>query len=216
MTGNSLQLFLFLVVVASEFYSRVEVANAFSISQPYSSPFRTAKSCGEHLRRNTGQMFSIPPPLSPISNNDDYDYDDFTTEEVTNMYNVIESLSQESNDDARRARLKQIMEVALAGPNGGPKRFTVLFDRVLTQMGEKVQQDARQEYAERSAAAAQNTEERSNDAPPDDPPSKPKPNEADGSVEATPRREKTPQELRLWALVDMMIQSKTIIKKHKF
>lgn len=29
-------------------------------------------------------------------------------------------------------------------------------------------------------------------------------------------REKTPEELKLWALVDMMVQSKTVFKKYNF
>eukprot|EP00536_Pseudo-nitzschia_multiseries_P005678 jgi/Psemu1/285957/fgenesh1_pg.109_\ len=170
---------------------------------------------GQRQRIHHGQrLFSTPPPLSPLSNNEDYEYDDYTTEEVTNMHNVIVSLSEESNDDIRRARLQQIMEIALAGPNGGPKRFSVLFERVLTQVGEKVQQDAREKYAKQAEALEEEqTKQGENTTEPESVNSD---EETAENPEAVKPREKSPEELQLWALVDMMIQSKTIIKKHKF
>uniref|UniRef100_A0A7S4AGJ8 Uncharacterized protein n=1 Tax=Pseudo-nitzschia australis TaxID=44445 RepID=A0A7S4AGJ8_9STRA len=223
MVGQSLQFFLFLVV-ASEFFTRLGMVNAFSTIPLKLYPSHTflctrkghVKICGRQQRETQrGQrLFSATPPLSPLSNNDDYDYDDFTTEEVTNMHNAIVSLSEEFDDDVRRARLQQIMEAALSGPERGSKRFVVLFDRVLTQVGEKVQQEAREKYAEQPAALAdESTEDGDNSTEPVSE------NDEDENAENNPEdkepRQKSLDELKLWSLVDMMIQSKTIIKKNK-
>mmetsp|Transcript_9489 Transcript_9489/g.23050 ORF Transcript_9489/g.23050 Transcript_9489/m.23050 type:complete len:228 (+) Transcript_9489:132-815(+) len=219
--GSLLRFFVLLAVV-SEFHSRVDIASAFLTTS--ASVSSCAFFCNQHDRkivcrgqeqqiRKGQELFSTPPPLSPLSNNEDYDYDDYTTEEVTNMHNVIVSLSEESNDDVRRARLQQIMEIALAGPNGGPKRFSVLFERVLTQVGEKVQKEAREKYAKQ---AADLEEENKDGESPSEPASATDETESAENPEVKKPREKTAEELQLWALVDMMIQSKTIIKKHKF
>ena len=204
--------FLWLVfLLPSELKKPIGVANAFSTTPPPSraireGQFRTQKTqCGHAL-------FSTPPPLSSLSDKDDSNFDNYMPDEINKMKDVIVSLSQESNDETRRARLKQIMEVGLAGPNGGPKRFVVLFERVLNTIGEEVQREAREKYSERAdASAAESTTDES--------PDKDVLTENDGSgnpSEDSVLMEKSPEELRLWALVDMMVQSKTIIKKHKF
>ena len=149
MAGPLLQFLLLLMVISESFHrggvglvvhgfspmptttSRTSIATRIALC-PYNR-HRDFRRQQQQQRKLPGQaLFSTPPPLSPLSDNDDYDYDEYTPAEVTKMQDVIVSLSAESNDEARRARLQQIMEVALAGPNGGPKRFTVLFDRVLT------------------------------------------------------------------------------------
>ena len=68
------------------------------------------------------------------------------------MKDVIDSLSQESDDQTRRLRLQTIMDVGLSGPNGGPKRFAVLFEKVLTEVGEQAQNEAREKFSERATA----------------------------------------------------------------
>jgi len=203
---------VFLLSVASELATRAPVATAFSTTQ-------TTTSCsifgtrygGEnpfHQYTQRGQeLFSTPPPLSSLSEKDDSNYDNYTPAEVTQMKDVIVSLSQESDDQARRLRLKTIMEVGLAGPNGGPKRFATLFERVLTQVGEQVQKEAREKYSERAAASESESPEEGNAETVGE--------EDESSAKEKPV-EKSPEELKLWALVDMMVQSKTMIKKHKF
>ena len=143
MEGRFLHLILLNILIG--------VANAFS------SVSRNASSRLDHRRAHGSRdltIFSTPPPLSSLSGKDDNSFDDYTTGEITKMKDVILSLSEECNDESRRSRLKQIMEVGLEGPDGGPKRFAVLFDRVLAQVGEQVQQEAREKYADRAAEAS--------------------------------------------------------------
>ncbi len=203
---------VFLLSAASQFATLAPVAAAFSTIQTTTScSFFGTRHCGDNAsleRIHRGQeLFSTPPPLSSLSEKDDSNYDNYTPAEVTQMKDVIVSLSMESDDQARRLRLKTIMEVGLAGPNGGPKRFATLFERVLTQVGEQVQKEAREKYSERSAASESDSPEEGN-------------NETVGEEVESPAEEKpaekSPEELKLWALVDMMVQSKTMIKKHKF
>jgi len=193
------------LAVASKLSTWAGVVDAFSTIP--SANCRDAP----RLQQRGNRMFSTPPPLSPLSDNDDYNYDNYTPAEVTKMQDVVVSLSLESSDDVRRSRLALIIEVGLAGPNEGPKRFTVLFDRVLTQVGEKFQKEAREKYAKQapSSSAVEPTDDDDDD------------DDLDTETYSVPEKdenaepkEKSPEELRLWALVDMMIQSKTIIKKH--
>ena len=139
------------------------------------------------------------------------DQNDYSEAEMLDMTELITSLSLEPTDHDRRTRVKDIFQEALGRPNGSPERFTDLFDKTLIQFGEKVQNEAKKKYFEdqEKAALARGPEETVLDgggsesiaAPTEDSP--------------TPViREKTPEELQLWALVDMMVQSKTIVKKH--
>jgi len=120
--------------------------------------------------------------------------DDYSEKEITDMKDLILSLSLEPTDDSRRSRLIDVFQEALERPNGMPKRFSNLFDKVLIQVGDQVQTEAKRKFFEKKA----------NEVPEEAPP------DGDGD-EAT--REKTPDELQLWALVDMMVQSKTIVKQ---
>jgi len=216
--GRHFLQYVLLLMVAPEFKTRIGVADAFSTPSPTACALLDTRNCHkalfrEHVQRGRG-LFSIPPPLSPLSDNEDYNYDNYTPAEVTKMQDMVVSLSQESNDETRRTRLKLIIEVGLAGPNGGPKRFAVLFDRVLTQVGEQVQREAREKYAERAAdsEAGRNGDD---NLSADTVLEKDESDEGGNPPEDKPV-EKTPEELKLWALVDMMIQSKTMIKKHNF
>jgi len=156
---------------------------------------------------------NTPPQLPPLSDNDgSYDYDEFTPAEVIEMKDLIVSLSDISNDASRRNRLQKVCDEALQGSNGTgtPRRFSVLFDRVLTQVGEQVQQEARKKFSERADDdnnnRALNRKEIEDNADADA--------DADGMARKTTKKKgKTSEELKLWALVDMMVQSKTVFKK---
>jgi hypothetical protein len=183
---------------------------------------------------NTNNL--IPPPLSPLSINDgNYEYDDFTPAEVTEMRDLIVSLSDETDDTNRRQRLQKTIEEALLhDPNSNanananandtqPKRFTVLFSRVLTQIGEQVQHDAREKYSKENPTEADKADnndddENNNKMTSSDATKEEKKKEEEDEDETVERivREKTPEELKLWALVDMMVQSKTVFKKYNF
>ena len=141
------------------------------------------------------------------------DQNDYSEAERLDMTELIRSLSLEPTDHDRRTRVKDIFQEALGRPNGSPKRFTDLFDKTLIQFGEKVQNEAKKKYfedqekaaiaggvAEQETVLGDGVSESTKAATTDDSP--------------TPViREKTPEELQLWALVDMMVQSKTIVKK---
>ena len=109
-------------MVASGFITRFHPATAFSIIIPYSSAVSNGRKFlnapFQRSEQHAQWLYSVPPPLS---GQDDNNYDDYTPSEISKMEDVIVSLSKESNDEARRSRLQQIMEVGLAGPNGGPK-----------------------------------------------------------------------------------------------
>lgn len=112
------------------------------------------------------------------------DGDRFTAGEVDSMNNLIVSLSKERDDDTRRSKLKGILDEELSKQEPHSIDFTTLFQRSLNEVGERVQNSAR----EAAAARVQGGE----------------PEEQ--SV-------KTDEELELWALIDMMVQSKTQFKK---
>lgn len=115
------------------------------------------------------------------------DGDRFTAGEVDSMNNLIVSLSKERDDDTRRSKLKGILDEELSKQEPHSIDFTTLFQRSLNEVGERVQNSARE-------AAAARVQEGSNEEP------------EEQSV-------KTDEELELWALIDMMVQSKTQFKK---
>jgi hypothetical protein len=127
------------------------------------------------------------------------DNNDFGEKEVKEMEGLIISLSLEPTDESRRERLHSIFDEALARPNGRPEQFSDLFDQALVTVGEEVKAEA-QKAALESQETASLPEEQSEDTDQDE-----------ASSSST---EKSPQQRQLWALVDMMVQSKTIVKKH--
>ena len=119
------------------------------------------------------------------------------------MEDLIISLSFEHTDTDRRKRVNDVFQEAFSRPNGMPKRFTDLFDKVLIEIGDKVQADAKKKFFEDQASQSKEVESSSSeDTVAEDAPLVPE------------ERTKSPEELRLWALVDMMVQTKTIVKKH--
>jgi hypothetical protein len=135
---------------------------------------------------------------------------DYTDTEREDTRDLIISLSLESTDHDRRMRLKELFHEALARPNGMPKRFTDLFDVTLAEVGDEIQREAKKKFFEAQAAEqakAKSSDEASDDADVDVVDDE---NDKDGGEDLDL---KTPDELQLWALVDMMVQSKTIVKK---
>jgi hypothetical protein len=114
-------------------------------------------------------------------------------------------LSKESNDEKRREQLNGILTKELKSAvatestpvlNAEMPRFAKLFQVSLDNVGERVQTAAREKALERQEAEAgtDREEEGSEDG--------------DDVVE----RLKSEEELQLWALIDMMVQSKTAVK----
>jgi hypothetical protein len=125
--------------------------------------------------------------------------EEYTDTEVQEMRDLVLSLSLETDDHERRTRVKDIFHEALARPNGMPKKFTDLFDSSLIKVGEEKQAEAKKKFFEEQKNAKK--EEVIAE-------------ETDSEEETVPtKRVKSPEELQLWALVDMMVQTKTIVKK---
>ena len=139
------------------------------------------------------------------------------------MKDLIIDLSKEGTDDVRRSRLQAIIVQGL--DEGDAETFSVLFQQALEAIGNEVQAEARelamQRYEERDAAetineeavaasaAAASSSGDSNTNGESSPIRVEKVNEtSEGTI-------KSPLETQLWALVDMMVQSKTMIKKAK-
>lgn len=132
---------------------------------------------------------------------------EYSETEVQEMKYLILSLSIESTDHDRRTRVKEIFHEALGRPNGGPKRFTELFDKVLIEVGDEVQNEAKKkQFSDQAAAQSSDSGYTKSDAATDE-------SEEVVDNQEPITREKSPEELQLWALVDMMVQTKTIVKK---
>jgi hypothetical protein len=144
---------------------------------------------------------------------------DFTRGEIDDMEKLIVSLSMESDDDKRRGKLAEILDKELVGAlntesdsqggillfNSDIPRFAKLFQISLDTVGERVQSVAREAALKKQQLQQEQDLADSDDA-----------NDAGISIEADGlgRRERSKEELQLWALIDMMVQSKTRVKLH--
>lgn len=148
----------------------------------------------------------------------------FTQSEIQDMENLIVSLSQISDDALRREKMASLFDVELAaaasnddgltssGSDGDERevpRFAQLFQVALNTIGERVQASAR-EVASTIVATNDEDDDASmaeRDGVGGD----------DNSAVELPQmtmREKSQEEMQLWALIDMMVQSKTRVKLH--
>jgi hypothetical protein len=121
------------------------------------------------------------------------------------MEQLILSISREATDQLRRDRLRAIFIEALSRPNGDTQRFTDIFDQTLIIVGDRVKLQAQQNALKLQEAEAAEKDDADKDesslTPPQDA----------AAPEVAP--EKTQDQMQLWALIDMMVQSKTIVKK---
>ncbi|KAL9181311.1 hypothetical protein ACHAXT_010116 [Thalassiosira profunda] len=127
------------------------------------------------------------------------------------MEQLICSLSKESDDDKRREKLAGILDKELSDASaddatkGEVPRFAQLFQVSLDTVGEQVQTAAREAALEKQqsdnglVAALEGDADYGKNG-----------EGADGGD--TIERRKSPEELQLWALIDMMVQSKTRVK----
>mmetsp|Transcript_3455 Transcript_3455/g.5404 ORF Transcript_3455/g.5404 Transcript_3455/m.5404 type:complete len:143 (-) Transcript_3455:105-533(-) len=131
------------------------------------------------------------------------------------MDQLILSLSKESDDEKRRERLAGILDKELADASNNAivegdsdeadsgseiPRFAELFQLSLDSIGERVQTAAREKALEQ-----QQTLDSGDDA---------SDVKSTSEGEDVVKRQKSQEELQLWALIDMMIQSKTRVKLH--
>lgn len=180
-----------------------------------------ATTSGTSLRRSSPIVPSNAPILSLpsrgifdtrlySSGDDNATPSTYTDDEVNEMRELILSLSLEKTDHDRRSRVKEVFVKALAKPNGMPERFSALFDRTLTEVGDEVQMEAKKKFFREQQQENEDEEEEDTVAIPPDASYE---DDAELAVEDGELRLKSPEELQLWALVDMMVQSKTIVKK---
>lgn len=147
-----------------------------------------------------GEAFMItPPPLGRTSMMTITKMTLFEEEERTEMQQRILSLSLEESDENRRERVANLFDSKLNGESEeDAAKFTLLFGETLNELGTQIQDMARSSAA--AAAATSTTTETT----------------SSGDENETPtERVKSKEEIQLWALIDMMVQSKTIVKKFK-
>eukprot|EP00527_Entomoneis_sp_CCMP2396_P000463 CAMPEP_0198145122 /NCGR_PEP_ID=MMETSP1443-20131203/21056_1 /TAXON_ID=186043 /ORGANISM="Entomoneis sp., Strain CCMP2396" /LENGTH=187 /DNA_ID=CAMNT_0043808653 /DNA_START=87 /DNA_END=650 /DNA_ORIENTATION=+ len=113
---------------------------------------------------------------------------------IDEMKQFIESLSLEEDDQSRRDRLTSTFSEKF-----NDLVFCDLFDQQLIVLGD----EAKMRAAERAEKQLKQQQEQAVTASPS------------SDDEASTTRDKSPEEKQLWALVDMMIQSKTMVKKFK-
>lgn len=115
------------------------------------------------------------------------DHENIKQSEIEVVRNLILSMSKEQNDEKRRKELSDLMtqKVEESKVDEEAKRFLELWDQTLIIVGGEVQEEARLK------AMNNPPQEKDRESP----------------------KEKSEDELQLWALVDMMVQSKTMIKK---
>lgn len=147
---------------------------------------------------------------------------EYNLNEIHDVETLIITLANEQNDQIRRDKVQEIFTIELSKQY--PQHFTNLFNAVLIDIGDKVRQEALQELEKRNNNNNQST---NNNISNDDIPTKENEddNTVDGSDFLTKRRQESisttvplnnntsGQQGQVWALIDMMVQSKTIIKK---
>lgn len=114
--------------------------------------------------------------------------DEDTSSEIKEVKDIILSVSKEEDDEKRRSNLSSLLNTKISE---GDQQFLQIWDKAIIQLGEELQAEAR-----KKAIETQTTQTESNDA--------------NNKVK---EMKKSKEEIQLWALVDMMVQSKTLIKK---
>jgi hypothetical protein len=136
---------------------------------------------------------NTPSFYSSVSNDE---FDSSNRDEVTSL---IMDLSKETNDEIRREKLSSLLKERLNQEDSvEAAKFALLWDKIVIEIGSKVQEEARAKAEE--SAISQSGEKNVNS----DPEVTSDHNDSTGV--------KSGEELKLWAMIDMMIQSKHIIK----
>jgi hypothetical protein len=145
--------------------------------------------------RNTAKYEKLRTLASRQQSHGDGDQFLYGMEEIDAMEKLIVSLSKQQTDSVRRKLVAQTFE-------GHDQRFAALFDEILIQVGDQVRMQAAQEV-QRQEQQAEEDEVM---------PSFPLPGQQ-ARVNSDSSSGKSETELQLWALIDMLVQSKTIVKK---
>ena len=137
----------------------------------------------------------------------------FDDDEVEKMEETILSLSLIPTDESRRTQLQLLFYDELEKPDDDGQHFAKLFDHTLIIVGDRIKQKA-QEVAlkmQEEKEAEETGDKQDNDEDED----KDEDDEADenqSESEAEDEFQAFPEQRQLWALVDMMVQSKAIVK----
>ena len=174
---------------------------------------------------------SPPPPSAP-----------YTEDEIKTMENLILELSLEKDDTIRRAKLSAIFDKVFeldvdatttsssstATADGGDAvsssdgsassieeereapRFAQLFQYSLDNVGELVQSAAREKAELLNSSNDSNDGDNGSSSSTEAADAK----QEESSTSTTEGRVKSEEELQLWALIDMMVQSKTMVKMY--
>ena len=129
-----------------------------------------------------------PKKLRLWVNNDPY------SELNVDIEKIILTLSNVADDQSRREKLSQLFELKLQNQDGG-ELFMTQFNSAMITVGDRIRVDAA------NVAAAVMGSQSSNST-----------NSDEDSV-STPSLTKSQLEGQLWACVDMMVQSKTLMKQ---
>jgi hypothetical protein len=120
-----------------------------------------------------------------------------TSKRIHDMEEMIISLCFDPDDSSRRLKLSKLFEANLLNKDGG-NSFIKLFDQVLIIVGDRMRLEAEN-------VARQTTQ-----------------NDIDGRSDGSalpsfpfPAQQKSLTEGRLWACIDMMVQSKILVKQAK-
>ena len=130
---------------------------------------------------------------------------EFTSDEIEDMNQLILSLSKESDDTIRREKLDGILDKelsedeSLSNTKCAPK-FAKLFQYSLDTVGQEIQTAARILADQQMKEEQESLDSLETDI-----------DEDRGEVK---KRVKSKEELQLWALIDMMVQSKTRVARH--
>ncbi|KAL7562666.1 hypothetical protein ACA910_002872 [Epithemia clementina (nom. ined.)] len=164
----------------------ITIASAFQLSQPTKLELKSQKS---HVPRICRWRFKITRDTRcDVHSKRNNNAEPFTVKEMDEW---IWSLSMEPTDEGRREKLSAVFTEKYDDFD-----FCDLFDRQLNVLGDKVKQRA----ADAVADNAQNESASDNSG------------SDDGSVLAQ-QQEKTPEVKQLWAMIDLMVQKKTLVKR---
>jgi hypothetical protein len=160
---------------------------SFSVTQVPLRHSRDVERCKHHIGR-----FSHPVLFSSTKGNEEQLY----AESEIEMGNMILSISKEKDDEKRRSTIISLMKEKIQADDPvEAAKFVQLWDRTLTAVGGKFQDEAREKALKMASETIYSKDE-------------------DQIEDGTTRtKEKSDDELQLWALIDMMIQSKILIKK---
>ena len=168
--------------------------DAFSI---LNSPISSSSSLSQCCRRRR-------PLYLSAESKDTLEQDEAESSEIRKL---ILDLSKIANDAERRTNVSNLLNEKLNQSNvSDSAKFAHLWDLSIIKIGAEIQNEARMD-AERRASVTQegesSVESKTNDGDDGD----------DGDDKKSQSENKSETELQLWSMVDMMVQSKSIIKE---